>query len=426
MIINSLLDTDFYKFTMGHAVYYNYPDAVVEYRFKDRAKVIKAVHILDQLNKEIDHLCSIEFTTNEINFLTQTGLFRPNFIASLHPKSAVRKDGFRLNRDHIRCTATKDGLIDIHIKGPWKDTIFFEVPVLSIISELYCHHQMMHGGIPINKIFTAATLHRNEVCRMMQKISSYEPGIRDFHGFNFADFGTRRRFSSDWHRSSLDKFIPFAKTTSPVVNKLHPPCSIINGGLIGTSNVKMAMDFGIKPVGTMAHEWLQAHQALAPSLKDFQIEALKVWTQTYQGDVGIALSDIVGFDAFLEDFSFWPAMTYDGARHDSGDPIKWGEKLINHYHKIGVDPRRKSAVFSDGLIFDKAIEIFNHFKNSINVSFGIGTKFTNDIPHITPPNIVIKMVRCNGKPVAKISDSPGKGMCEDPAYLDELKKTFNL
>ncbi|NQV00446.1 MAG: nicotinate phosphoribosyltransferase, partial [Parcubacteria group bacterium] len=173
-----------------------------------------------------------------------------------------------------------------------------------------------------------------------------------------------------------------------------------------------------------AHEFLQAAQALV-RVQDSQKFAFQQWAEEYRGKLGIALSDVVGMDAFLKDFDLYFCKLYDGARHDSGDPIVWCEKLIRHYENNGIDPKTKTAVFSDGLTFPKALALAKEFEGRIKTSFGIGTNLTNDMG-ITPLQIVIKMVECNGQPVAKISDSQGKEMCKDKAYLTHLKGVFNI
>jgi nicotinate phosphoribosyltransferase len=195
---------------------------------------------------------------------------------------------------------------------------------------------------------------------------------------------------------------------------------------VGTSNVWLAKKHGLAPIGTMAHEFLQAGQATGGWLPDSQKRMLQAWTDEYRGDLGIALTDVIGIDAFLKDFDLYFAKLYDGLRHDSGDPYWWADKVIAHYENLGIDPKTKSLVFSDGLDFNKCAELHETYKNITNVSFGIGTNLTNDFNDVVAPKIVIKMIECNGQPVAKISDSPGKGMCEDSDYVDHLKKVFGV
>jgi nicotinate phosphoribosyltransferase len=193
----------------------------------------------------------------------------------------------------------------------------------------------------------------------------------------------------------------------------------------GTSNVWLAMRHGVTPLGTMAHEYMQACQALGPRLRDAQAFAFDKWAQEYRGDLGIAVSDTYGMDAFLRDFDMYFCKLFDGARHDSGDPFEWGEKLIAHYRGNRVDPRTKTLIFSDQLSFPLAIDIARRFHGRARTSFGIGTNLTNDLG-FEPINIVIKMTECNGQPVAKVSDAPGKTISKDPGYLAYLRQVYGL
>jgi len=175
----------------------------------------------------------------------------------------------------------------------------------------------------------------------------------------------------------------------------------------------------------MAHEYLQACQAVGPRLRDSQVFAFNTWAREYRGDLGIALSDVCGMDAFLRDFDLFFCKLFDGARHDSGDPFEWGEKLIAHYQKMRIDPRTKVMVFSDSLNVPLAIKLFEYFRGRSQTAFGIGTNLTNDLGH-EALQIVIKMTRCNGQPVAKISDEPSKAIDYDPSYVKYLREVFNV
>jgi nicotinate phosphoribosyltransferase len=178
-------------------------------------------------------------------------------------------------------------------------------------------------------------------------------------------------------------------------------------------------------MGTMAHEYLQTFQAVGVQLRQFQRAALETWVQEYRGDLGIALTDVVGMDAFLNDFDLYFAKLFEGLRHDSGDPVEWGEKALEHYRQLGVDARTKRLVFSDGLNVQKAFALYAHFADRVQLGFGIGTHLTNDVG-IVPLNIVMKLVSCNGQPVAKLSDSPGKTLCSDQTFLAYLRQVFNV
>ena len=205
--------------------------------------------------------------------------------------------------------------------------------------------------------------------------------------------------------------------------RFHPTPEVV-GFPAHSRNVYFAKEYGITTIGTQAHEWFQIWQSLT-RLQDFQKVALDVWSKEYRGDLGIALTDTIGMDAFLNDFDLYFAKLFDGLRNDSGDPFVWGEKMIEHYKKMKIDTKTKTLIFSNNLDIKKSIELTSHFSDRINVSHGIGTHLTNNMG-IKPLNIVIKMVECNGQPVAKISDDPDKGMCENPEYVKNLKNVFGI
>lgn len=391
----SALDNDLYKFTMQQAVLHNYPDTVVRYRFKCRnPEIFDTINTFSsiknfhkQVSSGIEHFCKTRFKPEELAYLRYIPFITQDYIDFL--EDFTFKDRF------INMTCHDDG-IDLSIIGPWLQTILFEVPLLYIISESY-----------------TSCLYPYESMKALDAIDvMFEEFDKIKHpNFNFKDFGTRRRFSQNCQNLLISKIRHSEK---------------YRNFLTGTSNVMFAKQNNLIPIGTMAHEWLQAHQALY-RVSDSQKMALEVWAKEYRGDLGIALSDVVGFDAFLRDFDKYFSKLFDGCRHDSGDPSIWGSKLIDHYKSLGIDPKTKHAVFSDGLTFEKAEDLLYEFEESFgSVSFGIGTHFTNNIEGFTPPNIVIKMVECNGKPVAKISDSKGKGMCEDEGYLDYLRFVFKI
>ena len=389
MMIGSLLDTDLYKFTMMQVVLHHFPGAQVEYRFKCRNRGVNLVPYVQQINDQIEALCSLRFSEAELEYLRSFRFIKSDFVDFLGL--------FQMNRKYItvRPSETSAGEIDIVIKGPWLHTIMFEIPVLAIVNETY-----FANTVP-NPDFSEGRE------RLQAKIDLI--GARqELEGIRIADYGTRRRFSRAWHEEVI--------------------LSCKNGlgeAFAGTSNVMYAMKDGVLPLGTMAHEYLQACQALGPRLRDSQIFGFEMWAREYRGDLGIALSDVYGFDAFLRDFDMYFCKLFDGARHDSGDPFDWGERLIQHYELNRVDPRSKTLVFSDSLTFPLMAALYVRFKDRVKVAFGIGTNLTNDLGY-TPLQIVIKMVRCNGQPVAKLSDSPAKNMCEDEAYLGYLRQVFEI
>ena len=407
MIITSLLDTDLYKFTMMQAVLHQFPGAQVEYKFRcrnpgidpatGRASRALGAHV-NEIRDEIRSLCSLHFQDAELTYLHSLRFIKSDFIDFLGL--------FKLNEKYISVTARPSGEIDISIRGPWLHTILFEIPVLAIVNEVYFRNthklpDLMEGRR-----------------RLDVKIGQLrDAGLGEL---KIADYGTRRRFSQAWHEEVLRVLASRLGTAQSPGNAVG-----MSGQLAGTSNVLFAMKLGLTPLGTMAHEYLQACQALGPRLRDSQIYAFESWAKEYRGDLGIALSDVYGMSAFLRDFDLYFCKLFDGARHDSGDPFQWAERMLDHYHHNRVDPRTKTLIFSDGLTVPRTIELYQQFKGRCQLAFGIGTNLTNDLGY-EPLQNVIKMVRCNGQPVAKLSDAPSKDMCEDEKYLAYLRQVFDI
>jgi nicotinate phosphoribosyltransferase len=317
---------------------------------------------------------------------------------------------FRLNEKCITVTALDNGEIDITIQGPWLHAILFEVPVLAIVNEVYFRNIQKLPDFALGR------------ARLDNKIALLRgPGLEEL---KIADYGTRRRFSRAWHEEVL-------RVLATRLGTARSPggAAGVAGQFAGTSNVLFAWKLGLTPLGTMAHEYLQACQALGPRLRDSQVFAFESWAKEYRGDLGIALSDVYGMSAFLRDFDMYFCKLFDGARHDSGDPFAWGERLIDHYGKNRVDPKTKTLIFSDSLTVPRTIELYQQFRGRCQLAFGIGTNLTNDLgdpPAHMPLQIVIKMTRCNGQPVAKLSDNPTKNMCEDEKYLAYLRQVFEI
>ena len=389
MIIQSLLDTDLYKLTMMQAVLHHFPGAQVEYKFKCRNEGVDLVPLLDEIRAEVASLCSLRFTEDELVYLRSLRFMKSDFVDFLGL--------FQFNGKYIRIDALagSPGQIDITIRGPWLHTILYEIPVLAIVSEVYSRR--MHPGAGLDE-------GRRRLQAKIDLVRTVEQAL----DFKISDFGTRRRFSFAWH----EELVQTLKREVPQF-------------FAGTSNVWLAMRNNLIPLGTLGHEYMQACQALGPRLRDSQAFAFEMWAKEYRGDLGIAISDTYGVDAFLRDFDMYFCKLFDGARHDSGDPFEWGEKMIAHYRRNRVDPRTKSLIFSDQLSFPLAIEIARRFHGRARTSFGIGTNLTNDVG-FEPLQIVIKMVECNGQPVAKLSDSPGKTMSNDAGYLAYLRQVFGI
>ncbi|MFP2769631.1 nicotinate phosphoribosyltransferase [Oceanisphaera sp. KMM 10153] len=386
-LIRSLLDTDLYKFTMMQTVLHQYPAAEVEYRFRSRNPQLDFADCVEDIEAEIEQLCQLRLTEDELTYLARLEYIKPDFIHFLRL--------FRLDRRFIHLSCHQ-GELELNIKGPWLHTILFEVPLMAIISEVYCRR---HHPSPDWQQARA---------RLQDKISLVQDSVEN-EDFRFSDFGTRRRYSRVWQQE--------------VVAELARQLPV---QFAGTSNLDLARRLGLKPVGTLAHEFMQAFQALGPRLIDSQKMALEAWVHEYRGQLGIALTDVVGMDAFLRDFDLYFAKLFDGLRQDSGDPVEWTEKALAHYRHMNIDPRSKTLVYSDGLTMRSALDLYQRFRHQCRPAFGIGTHLTNDIMSHSPINIVLKMTSCNGQAVAKLSDSPGKAMCEDPGYLAYLAQVFDV
>ncbi|MEH6434824.1 nicotinate phosphoribosyltransferase [Massilia sp. DD77] len=389
-VVRSLLETDLYKFTMWQALLHSHPGAHGEYEFRCRNEpAYPLAELKDEVERELDHLCSMMFLEEEVEYLRSLRFIKSDFADFLTL--------FRFQRKFI--TVETDGPhLRIRAAGPIVHVMGFEIFVLYIVNELYFRR------------FDRAVALAEARVRLQQKIDEFRAFGREApraNSFEFFDFGVRRRFSGEWH----DEVVATLARELPQYFK-------------GTSNVYLARKYNLVPIGTMAHEYLQAHQAFGVRLRDFQKMALEDWVQEYRGDLGTALTDVVGMDAFLSDFDLYFAKLFDGLRHDSGDPVAWGEKALAHYARLRIDARTKRLVFSDALTVPKALSLYRHFADRVMTGFGIGTKLTNDTPY-PAINIVMKLVRCNGQAVAKLSDEPGKSQCTDATFIAYLRQVFD-
>jgi nicotinate phosphoribosyltransferase len=390
-IIRSLLDTDLYKFTMWQTMLHRHPQTQADYSFVCRnTPAYPLAELLGEVNEQLDHLCSLKFEAGELAYLGALRYIKSDFVDFLRI--------FHFQREFI--TASVEGPV-LHIRslGPQVHTMAFEIFVLAIVNELYFRRFDRDAALAQGR-----TRLQDKIARL--RAFEKEPARR--HPFEFFDFGVRRRFSGDWQREVVSTF----KHEVPQYFK-------------GTSNVLLAKELDLVPIGTMAHEYLQTYQALGFRLRDFQKAALEGWVQEYRGDLGVALTDVVGMDAFLADFDLYFAKLFDGLRHDSGDPLVWGEKALAHYARLRIDSHTKRLVFSDGLDLQTAMKLYRAFADRAQTGFGIGTHLTNDVG-LVPLNIVMKLTHCNAQPVAKLSDSPGKTLCDDQTFLAYLRQVFNV
>ena len=366
----SILDNDFYKFTMQQGVVRLFPGAKARYKFINRGKHSFPAGFSDALRHAVNEMASLKLSREEKNFLQITCPY-------LDPVYLDLLEGFRYNPEEVHIYQQGDQL-EVKIEGFWYRTILWEVPLMSLICELY---YQLTGTIRVSD---------EEVINITRnKIEAY----RNL-GVTVAEFGTRRRYGYNVHRLVLQALKQYGA-----------------GTFIGTSNVHLAMLYQTKPIGTHAHEWFMFHAARY-GFKMANAIGLEHWVEVYRGDLGIALSDTYTTEVFFKQFDKMYSKLFDGVRHDSGDALHFADKVMAHYNKLGIDPKTKTIIFSDGLNYDKVARIEGHCRDKIGISFGIGTNLTNDVGP-EPMNIVIKMTDAHPQDgewteVVKLSDEKGK------------------
>ncbi len=386
-VLHTLLDTDAYKLHMQQAVFHQYYDVQVAAEFRCRGDDLLGIYA-DAIREQVDAMQHLRLQDDEFQWLSGLPFFKQDYLQWLRD--------FRYDPKQVNIS-NDNGKLHIRLEGPWREVIMWEVPLLAVISELVHRYRSPEASV------------EQALATLEQKLVGFSEltDSLDMSRFRLMDFGTRRRFSREVQQAIVERL------------QQEP-------WFVGTSNYDLARRLNLTPMGTQAHEWFQAHQQISPELATSQRAALAAWLTEYPDQLGIALTDCITMDAFLRDFGPEFASVYQGLRHDSGDPLEWGEKAIAHYQKLGIDPMSKVLVFSDNLDLPKAVDLYRHFSSRVNLSFGIGTRLTCDIPQVKPLNIVIKLVECNGKPVAKLSDSPGKTICHDKAFVRALRKAFDL
>jgi len=378
MVIDSILENDLYKFSMSHYYQVHYPNAWGTFTFHDRNNTRYSEEFIDALKKELNLLGTLSLQEDEFQWAVKTISYIPQcFWEWLHH--------FRFEPERINVWLDDEQHLHIEVSDLMYKVTFYEIPILAIVSELY--HRVSDDGYQ----------NREELAEVMIPRMEEKVDIASRHNLYFADFGMRRRFNS------LAEDI--------VVGYMKENCRTFTG----TSTVSFAKKYGIRPIGTMAHECFM-FQAAIHTPKEANYEVMEKWVQVYDGDLGTVLTDTYTVDTFLRNFSMKLAKLYDGVRHDSGDPKIFGDRIIEKYRSYGIDPMSKTIVFSDGLDFGTAADIKEYFAGRIKVTFGIGTNLTCDIPGIRPMNIVMKLKECriNGRQPAygcvKLSDVPGKAI----------------
>lgn len=383
--IESLLDTDLYKFTMDQAFFLRNTDLRGKYYFACRNDdVYFTEEMYNEILRQVDHLCTLHFTEDELNYLRSIRFLRYDYIEFLRLWHPIR-DYVDIKWD--------DGKLNIVVDGPLFSAMFFEIYLLEIISEVY-----FRMGCNYNNLITEAR------ARLDKNIQNFNNGT---YTFRFSEFGGRRRFSREWQDEVVRRFA--AETNA----------------MVGTSNVYLAKKYNLMPTGTSAHEYTMAmlgYEKHRPAYANYY--ALKEWYDIYRGDNGIALTDTLGTDVFLKDFDRSFSATFNGVRNDSGDPYAWGIKMLSHYEKYGIDPHSKTLLFSNSLSLDKAQQLYDTFKTYTNVAFGIGGGVTSN-SNVPGLNIVIKLQYVNDRPVAKLSDDSGKTMSQNKEYTNYLQREVN-
>lgn len=390
-IINSLLEIDAYKASMGQTIYHQFSGYTTTWTFKCRNKnVFFTPAMVEEIKNQIKAYCKLRFKPDELEYLRSIKWIRDDYIDFLRIWQP-RYEDFTID------TNAECGL-NIEVKGTWLNTSMYEIPVLAIVNEVYFKYQPNYEE-----------LKESYIKRLNEKIDWLVKG--KYYLSNFSEFGLRRRFSGEMQDLAVKKLSETRLCASTFV---------------GTSNLYLAKKYNVTPVGTMAHEFImcvgQGNHKHNPAYSNWYM--MNAWVKEYGILNGIALTDTITTDCFLKDFQLTYATLFSGVRHDSGNPIEWGDKMIEHYKSLGIDPTTKTLLFSDSLNFEKADKIFRHFGGKTKVAFGIGTYISNDTD-MEPLNIVMKVTECNGLPVAKLSDCEGKNMCKDPEYIDYLKRTIN-
>lgn len=392
-IIKSLLTNDMYKWSMGQVIYHQFPSYTTTWTFKCRNKdVFFTPEMVKEIREQIEAYCSLRFTEDELDYLKSIVWIKDDYVEFLrlwHPRF-----------EDFTITTEGDKGLSIEATGTWLNTSMYEIATLAIVNEVYFKFK-----------YDYSRLLDSFVTNLDAKFELVKNG--HFYLGTFSEFGLRRRLSEEAQEMAVEKF-------SHLNDTLHSASKFV-----GTSNVQLARDFNVKPVGTMAHEFImcvgQGNPMHNPAYSNWF--AYDAWVREYGILNGIALTDTIGDEACRRDFLLTFATLFGGVRHDSGDPYTWGNNWIEHYKKLGIDPKTKTLLFSDSLNFEKADALCRYFHDKINVAFGIGTYLSNDTC-VDPLNIVMKVTKCNGMDVAKLSNDMGKCMCKNEEYIDYLKKAI--
>lgn len=386
-MIESILDNDLYKFSMGYAYMKLYPEAEGTFVFCDRNKEVFDNKYLSILKQKLSMLCHVGMSCFELDWVKKNISYIPEFYWEW-------LSTFKFQPEKIQVGLDKENHLQIIVVDKLYKVTLYEVPILALVSESYYEWK----GIKSN---LSEVVHSTKA----------KAEVAEHRHFKFSEFGTRRRFSSDVQDTVIE-----------VLSKSEQ-CT-------GTSNVYLAYKYNTKPMGTMAHEWIMFHGAHYGFLEANYL-ALEAWSNTYDGNLGIALTDTYTSNVFFSNLSMKQAKLFDGIRQDSGDEFEFTDKAIKRYKELGIDPLSKTIVFSNALNFTKAAKIAEYCQDKIKCSFGIGTNLTNDLQGVKPMNIVMKLMNCRMNPrqtwksCIKISDDLGKIMGNE-FEIQKAKHDLNL
>lgn len=380
-IIRSLLDLDFYKFTMGQLVFLRYTDVAVTYALINRTRRVRLAETVDEdeLRAELDHVRSLRFNNSELHYLRGTNEYGDRMFCEeyLDFLRNLRLPEYELEE--------VDGSFRLHFRGKWSEAIYWETLALSVLNELYNRSLMK----PMSR-FEKDLVHARGKLRLAEKIRA----LRGRPEIRFVDFGTRRRFSREWQHY-VDRTL----------------AEEIPAQFLGTSSTESAMLHGLVPMGTSAHELYMVMSGIMHESDDLirasHSRVVKDWWDLYGWGLSVAVTDTYGSEFFFRDMEPEQAQAWKGLRHDSGDPFEFGERAIRFYQDLGIDPREKLIIFSDGLDLDLILELSDRFQERVTLSFGWGTNLTNDLG-FEPVSIVVKAIEANGHRTVKLSDNLAK------------------
>lgn len=361
-LISHFTDNDLYTFTCQYYVLKTYPRAEVEYKFFDRNKTKYPSNFAKLLQEQVNYMKDVVITDEEINFMREKCYYLPEWYYTF-------LKGYRFNPSEVSITQDSDGYLDITVKGKWYSTIMWEMPLLSCISEL---SHIMNGDV-------------EKYNKKIEYQKSYDKMLTALHnGLVISDMGTRRRFSYEHHYNVISAFVEATEKTSEDL--------YCYGRFVGTSNVWLAKEFGLIPIGTMSHQIISFEETVS-GIFECNNQVMSKWSECYDGLNGTYLYDCFGDKVFFNNFQTKYAKLFDGLRVDSGDELEQTKKIVEKYKLLGIMPSTKSVVYSNGLNLEKAIDIHNTVKGEVSDSYGIGTSFTCDVNDCKPSNIVIKLVR---------------------------------